>query len=262
MSSDPNSRDDDELVSQIDELKARMDRLMSGGTSTSNSALLTDDVKPGAKASAEEAPDRPADPAPNRTRVRDLIGSEDIEVVEAYRGPRSVVPFPNNGDDDSSTAVTAPPQPEPDPAPESEPPRPAPVGGSVVNVEEDHQEPRPQVATFDDLGSAIQDELAKDVSVPKPEVKKGPDLASRFGPAEEPVIESDPPATDSDLVPDVDVADELEEDDAVADVVSVREEQDVTKPARRGSMGMVAAIWIVAAIASGAIATLHFAGVI
>jgi hypothetical protein len=258
MASDPNSRNDDELLSQIDELKARMDRLMRGGTSTSNSALLTDDVKPGAKPGAEEPADRPADPAPDRTRVRDLIGSEDVEVVEAYPGPKSVVPFPDDGREDPAVAAAAPQQPEPEPAPESTPPRAAPIGGSVINVDGDHPEPRPQVATFDDLGSAIHDELAKDVSVPPVDVKKGPDLASRFGPAEEPVAKSEPPAA---VI--ADVADEVEEDDdTVEDVPFVPEEQEVVGPERRGSAGLVAAIWIVAAVASGAIATLHFTGII
>ena len=42
MPEDSARNNDDELLSQIDELKARMDRLMQGGTATSNSALLTD----------------------------------------------------------------------------------------------------------------------------------------------------------------------------------------------------------------------------
>ena len=56
MPGDPASRNDDELLSQIDELKARMDRLMRGGTSTSNSALLTDAARAQQTEAALEAP--------------------------------------------------------------------------------------------------------------------------------------------------------------------------------------------------------------
>ena len=72
MPGDAASRDDDELLSQIDELKARMDRLMSGGSSTSKSALLTDEP--------EATP--PPPPEPDRTRVRDLMDSVDTELIE------------------------------------------------------------------------------------------------------------------------------------------------------------------------------------
>jgi len=256
MAGDPASGNDDELLSQIDELKARMDRLMSGGTSTSNSALLTDDLKSKSKAGSQELVDRPADPAPNRTRVRDLIGPEDVEIVETYPVPKGAVSFPDDRSDESVPDVVVP-DPEPSPAPQTRPTRSAPIGGSVVNVEEDAQEPRPRLATFDDLGSAIQEELAKDGSVPPVDVKKGPDLASRFGSGGDgkSVVKSDQPEEEA----LVDVADEdndlVEEEDFEAD-------EPIVAESRRGSAGMVAAIWIFTAVASGAIATLHFAGIL
>ena len=261
MSGDPANRNDDELLSQIDELKARMDRLMSGGTSTSNSALLTDDLKSKSKAGAQELVDRPADPAPNRTRVRDLIGPEDVEVVETYPTPKDAVSFPDDQRSDPAPAVTADPKPEPEPAPETRPTRSAPIGGSVIGVEGNGLEPRPHVATFDDLGSAIQEELAKDTSVPPVDVKKGPDLASRFGPVDggEQIANGDSPE-EADVADVVD--DDDDDDDDFIDEDEFDEEEVLVGASRRGSAGMVAAVWIAAAVASGAIATLHFTGII
>ena len=105
MSGDPTNRNDDELLSQIDELKARMDRLMSGGTSTSNSALLTDEVKPESGAPRPGLVDQAVDPAPTRTRVRDLIGPAESEVVE-NRKEEPVIKVINDGSIGSSKKVT------------------------------------------------------------------------------------------------------------------------------------------------------------
>lgn len=248
MASDPDSRNDKDLLSQIDELKARMDRLMSGGTSTSNSALLTD--KPVAK-SAAEPPVAPP-PGPNRTTVRDLIENEDTEVIESYAGPKEVVSFPE------AEAVSAEESPPPPPQPEPQQ-RSGPVGGSVIPMEDEAKDVRPRVSSFNDLGSAIQQELAKDASVPPLEAKKGPGLASRFGPTEEP---SPPPAADeeptSEDTPEG-VTEELDDEPEV-------EPEDIDEPAELtdgpSNKGKVAAVWLITAVASGAIAVLHFAGVI
>lgn len=269
MPGDPTSRDDDDLLSQIDELKARMDRLMRGGSSTSNSALLTEEVRARQGESEDARSAAPPDPVPDRTRVRDLIGPEDTEEVEVYPEPNGVVPFPE--DRSSSPQMEPVPvattDPEPRPVPGPEPTRP--VGGSVIPVEEDAYEPRPSVATFDELGSAIQQELARDSSVPPVDPKKGPDLASRFGPA------VDRAATDQPAAPAVseDVALPPSEEQAAVDGPEIEAQQEVHQEAEhveyeedevnpRSSVGIVAAIWVLATIASGAIATLHFTGVI
>ena len=246
MSSDPDGKNEEQLLSQIDELKARMDRLMSGGTSTSNSALLTD--KPEAKAPAE-APVAPP-PGPNRTRVRDLIDNEETEVIEQYPGAKEVVPFP-----DSEEKAEEPPAPiaEPEPVDKARP-----VGGSVIPMEDDSREVRPQVSSFDDLGNAIQQELAKDDLAPASDKKKGPGLASRFAPPEEPGE-----TTDDDEEPPVDevpVAEEEAEDEPEAELETIDESYEYEET--RGNKGKVAAVWAITAVASGAIAGLHFAGII
>jgi hypothetical protein len=257
MSGDPANKNDDELLGQIDELKARMDRLMSGGSSTSNSALLADDLKSKAKAGSQELVDRPADPAPNRTRVRDLIGPEDVEVVEPYPAPKDAVSFADDRTDQGVPDAAAAPQPQPAPAPQTRPTRSAPIGGSVVKVEEGSQEPRPQVATFDDLGSAIQEELANDTSVPPADIKKGPDLANRFGPIGHDEPEAEVAQPDAEVVAEV-----TDDDDGSGEEDEFDADDQVVAESRRGPAGMVAAIWIGTAVASGAIATLHFAGII
>ncbi|MEA2002246.1 MAG: hypothetical protein U9N84_10245 [Actinomycetota bacterium] len=269
MPGDPTSRNDDDLLSQIDELKARMDRLMRGGSSTSNSALLTDEVKAKSAMSEELRSAASPAPVPDRTRVRDLIEPEDTEIVEVYPVPKEVVPFPDHRSDqpvaEVSSAATAVPEPEP-PA-RTEPS--VPVGGSVIPVEEDIREPRPSVATFDELGSAIQQELAKDASVPPVDSKRGPDLASRFGPAVGHAAADEPAAPaapeDAELPPSEEQADpdeteiEIEiETQPEAESVEYEEEEG----GHRANVGAVAAIWVFAAIASGAIATLHFTGLI
>jgi len=247
MPGDSGNRNEDELLSQIDELKARMDRLMSGGSSTSNSALLTD--KPEAK--PPTPPPVAPPPAPNRTRVRDLIDAEETETIEVYSGPDEAVPFLDKQDSPVDGSIRAE-----EPSVE----RPAAKSGSVISVEAEATEERPQVATFDDLGSAIQQELARDDSIPPAELKKGPDLASRFGPVEGSAVEPKEEAVDEDEVSDrPDVEDETE-------VVAEQPEDDFeVSPdivVRNRSLGKVAAIWAVTAVASGAIATLHFAGII
>ncbi len=248
MSGDSASKNEEELVSQIDELKARMDRLMSGGSSTSNSALLTE------KPEATPPPPPPvAPPAPDRTRVRDLVDTGDTEVIEAYPGPKEVVPFPGK---DGSAAAEAETPVDDEPVARSEH-----APGSVISVEEDEKEERPQVASFDDLGSAIQHELARDESIPPAEAKKGPDLASRFGPLDgpsDPAAKGEEPAEDEEPEPP-EVAEEPE-----ATIDDEEPEVEALPPARdnRGAFGKVAAIWALTAVASGAIAALHFMGVI
>lgn len=249
MSGDSASKNEEELVSQIDELKARMDRLMSGGSSTSNSALLTE------KPEATPAPPPPVapPPAPERTRVRDLVETGDTEVIEVYPGPKEVVPFPSK---DGSAAAEAETPVDDEPVARSEH-----TPGSVISVEEEEKEERPQVASFDDLGSAIQHELARDESIPPAEAKKGPDLASRFGPVDgpsAPAAEGEEPAED-DETESPEVAEEPE-----ATIDDEEPEVEVRPLARdnRSAFGKVAAIWALTAVASGAIAALHFMGVI
>ena len=341
MAGDPANGNDENLLNQIDELKARMDRLMRGGTSTSNSALLTDEID---QEAADEAAETPPADEPQRTRVRDLIGDDDSEVVEAYPGPKEVVPFPVADDDpedspaepaadeapgvdesDDESAEPAEPEDTPEPEDTAEPkdtaepedtvepsepedtvepsepednvepsePEPAaaadfemsedaadegepetsggsdadadeqrsdPAGGSLISVGGDGPEQRPQVRSFDDLGSAIHNELARDESVPPPTQKKGPGLASRFGPADEPVA----PVTEAgeDSASEDEHGDEGE--DAVADEpVTPTPAVTAAEPTgRRSRLGLVVAIWVIVAIASGAIATLHFTGLI
>lgn len=259
MSGDPFNKNEDELLSQIDELKARMDRLMSGGTSTSNSALLTDAAKAASRKAEPALVEQPADPAPNRTRVRDLIGPDDEEVVEPYPETKAV-PFP---DEDAAVPPVAEeqtqPEPESEPPPKTRPERSGPVGGSVITVDDDGPESRPQVASFDDLGSAIQEELAKDVSVPPADQKKGPDLASRFGPVGESVAEES-----RDEAPEEEEPEDAEPvEEAELETLEDEEEPEVyEEPAGRGRAGLVAAIWVLTALASGTIAALHFSGMI
>jgi hypothetical protein len=240
MPGDPTSGNDEELLSQIDELKARMDRLMRGGTSTSNSALLTDAVPPEKVGSA-------APPASQeRTRVRDLIGPADTETVEVYPGSREDVGF---SDDEAPEPRAAQP-----PAASVRPPS-KPVGGSVVDGAGDRRGPRASVASFDQLGSAVEEELARDVSVPAPEQRKGPDLASRFGPADEATTSwegEESVAADDPAVQPADPEDEAADS---------ADEVDYPAPVRSG-IGLLTAIWVLTALLSGAIAALHFTGVI
>lgn len=261
MSGDPASRNDDELLDQIDELKARMDRLMRGGTSTSNSALLTEEEK--LKAAGGRGPEKapePSQPAA-RTRVRDLIETEDTEVVEGYVGRKEVVPFP-------ADANPLPPEPKKSVAPPAaSPPKPElkpPVrskDGSLISLDSSAPEGRPQAASFDELGNAIQQELAKDDSVPPVGSKKGPDLASRFGSRDESTKPATVAVPEKEFI-EPEVAEELpldEEVEVFEDVVE-EDEFDAEEPAHRRSIAKVAAIWVATALASGTIATLHFTG--
>ena len=254
MSGDEARGNDDELLSQIDELKARMDRLMKGGTSTSNSALLTDAPKQRAPHTADPEPS--PTPPPPRAPVRDLIGSdEEREIVEDLPVPLDPVPFPSesdSGDDDRPS--DRPPEDRPGSSPPPSKPKPAVVDGSLIAVDEVRSEPRPTVSSFDDLGSAIEEELARDVSVPPASAKKGPDLASRFGPVDEPApVEQ----TETPLVtPEPEPEDELvAEEEVVAEAVSEIQ-------AGRSHVAALVAIWLFTAITSGTIAALHFAGII
>jgi hypothetical protein len=251
MSGDSAGKNDDELLSQIDELKARMDRLMRGGSSTSNSALLTDSERP-----KPEEPKQPEPEAETRTKVRDLIDVEDTELVEVYPGPKEVVPFPVG--EESSPKDRRPQPSAPPAAPVQEPPakpRPATVGGSVISLDDGLPGSRPQVESFDDLGSAVQHEIEKDDSVPPAEAKKGLDLANRFGPVDEQTAVKTPPQPTP-----------QEELDASEDDVVVDDEPEATEvtpvSSDRNATGLVAAIWASTAVVSGLIAVLHFAGAI
>ena len=266
MPGDPASRNDDELLSQIDELKARMDRLMKGGTSTSNSALLTESAKAQNTESERDVAAAPNAPltTPERTRVRDLIETEDTEIVEVYPGPKEVVPFPADSapsDQAQQAPVESPVVPERKPQPDPE--RIA-ADGSLISVDDSAREARPQAASFDDLGDVIQQELAKDASVPPIGTKKGPDLASRFGSVED---QAKPEASPVPIAPEV--TDVPETDDEIEPMEDFDDPQDELDdefvnagPEGRSPMGMVAAIWVFTALVSGAIATLHFTGAI
>lgn len=267
MSGDPASKNDDELLSQIDELKARMDRLMRGGSSTSNSALLTESDKAKAAESDRVSKDETAAP-PVRTRVRDLIESEDTEVVEVYPRSKEVVPFPADMNPVSPTPKPSTPPKAAPPKPESRPPvrssKPA-VEGSLISLDESVSESRPQATTFDELGNAVQQELAKDSSVP-PGAKKGPDLASRFGSVGDGSDSERQPVSEPKTVEPV-IADDADQDEA-AEVYDYEPDDDAAAvPAyaadtRRNPGGLVVAIWVFTALVSGAIATLHFTGAI
>jgi len=264
----PTDRSDDELLSQIDELKARMDRLMSGGTSTSNSAVLTDQGR--AQAAEARRPTPPA-PPPARTTVRDLVPPEDREILEAYSTPSRPVPFPDTRVEDREAERIVPTPQDPPVADVVSPPQPdqappaAARGGSVVEVEEQAATARPKVATFDDLGNVIKEELARDDTVPPEEPKARPGLASRFGGEDEYV----PPEEAGPSVPD-----DLQDDDVLAIEPTDEDEAELAEseaePIRprvshrreRSRTGTIAAIWVGNAVASGAIATLHFTGVI
>ena len=248
MPGDAADRKDDDLLSQIDELKARMDRLMAGGTSTSNSALLTD--APRASAPVVEAKPAPAPPPP-RKRVGDLLGSSGSDSLDGSP-KRDAVAFP----DEPGSAAEQNTTDRPDDRPSSNPPpsKPPSVGGSLIAVDENRDEPRPKVDSFDELGSAVEQELARDSSVPPASTRKGPDLASRFGSADEPVESAKPIEPTAPPA----VADEADQDEY--------EDSDETyvapKPAGRRGVGKIIAIWVVTAAASGGIALLHFAGII
>ena len=246
MPEDAASKNEDELLHQIDELKARMDRLMNGGSSTSNSALLTD--KP--EAAPSPPPPVASPPETSRTRVRDLVETGDSEVIEVYPRPQEVVPFP---DKLKGAAVEV----SSDDSPAD---RPEPASGSVISVEDEPKEERPQVARFDDIGSAIQHELARDSSIPPVEAKKGPDLASRFGPVDEPAAPAaEVVATETEEEPEPD--DDPDETEVVGEEL-VADTEDYADAEGRSASGKVAAIWAVTAIVSAAIATLHFTGII
>jgi hypothetical protein len=254
MPGDPSGRNDEELLSQLDDLRARMDRLMKGGTSTSNSALLTDPPKDAAQT---VKPQPSPEPPPERTRVRDLIGPTDHEVVEAYSGGEDAVAFPDERPDDKDSQGSRPQEERP-----VNKPRSATVDGSLISVNGTlRREPRRQVKSFDDIGSALEEELARDASVPPVESRKGPDLASRFGTADEPVptvgeveqenVEAElPEEPDEDLV-EVEV--EVEDED----------EEGLVLPAlARSRRGALVAIWGFTGVTGGTIAILHFAGVL
>jgi len=243
MTGDSASSKDEELLSQIDELKARMDRLMQGGTSTSNSSLLTSPPQQAAS-TVETRP--PAESPPARTRVRDLISPDERESIPDLAAKEEIVAFPEADDSEPAAPAAATARPM-SPPPPSKPPV---VRGSLVPTGEDRQvDPRPRVTSFEDLGSAIEEDLARDSSVPPPTERKGPDLASRFGAAEEPVAVEPAPV--------VETGPAVEDDEGVLDEIVEFEE-----PRERSHVGAVVAIWVFTAVTSGTIATLHFSGII
>jgi len=248
MSGDAADRKDDDLLSQIDELKARMDRLMSGGTSTSNSALLTD--APRASAPVVEAKPTPTPPPP-RKRVGDLLGDSGSDSLDEL-AKRDAVVFP----DESSSAAEKRTPDRPDDRPTSNPPpnKPPSADGSLITVDESRDDPRPKVESFDDLGSAVEQELARDSSVPPVFTRKGPDLASRFGPSDEPAEQSQDAEDQEDAAPAAVVEPEDIEE------IEYREVESAPKGNRR--IGTVVVIWVFTAAASCGIAVLHFTGVI
>lgn len=249
---------DEELMSQIDELRARMDRLMKGGTSTSNSALLTDSPKQTQTVVPEPTPE----PAPERTRVRDLLGPSDKEILETYQKGEDAVDFPEEDHSEPAQSVDRPNEDRP-PSPGPGKPRQTTVDGSLISVGDGKTQPRPRVSSFDDIGSAVEQELARDHSVPPAAVKKGPDLASRFGPADEPAAVDtpvtapvEPPQLDEpepEAEPEVPAEDELEED--------LDDDRELV-PAGRSRRGAIVAIWSFTGLVSATIAALHFTGVI
>jgi hypothetical protein len=250
MSGDAANSNDDELLSQIDELKARMDRLMRGGTSTSNSALLTDPPK-SAGSPVDEAKPVPTPPPP-RSRVRDLIGPDDSPSAPQTPEPRNAVPFPEERAADESRPADKPAEDRPPSGPPSKP-KPA-VGGSLISVDHEREEPRPRVSSFDDLGTAIESELARDASVPPASERKGPDLASRFGAAGEDVVEE----VENEVIEEAD--DEVEVDP------EPRQQQPVVlaepREFGRRPVSALVAIWVFTAVTSGTLAALHFSGII
>jgi len=254
MPGDSSGSNDEELVSQIEQLRARMDRLMKGGTSTSNSALLTDPPKQ----PAQTVPSHPAvKPPPERSRIRDLIGPAEEEIVQDSASQRDAVAFPEEVSTDRTQRdrqVDDRPAPR---APTSKP-RQATVDGSLIAVDGGRSDSsRPTVRSFDDLGSAVEEELARDASVPPLEPKKGPGLASRFGPADEPVV-----------TPSDQLLEQVAEDEFEAEVLepvepaAAEQERRVRVAASRSPRGALVAIWGFTAITSGTIAVLHFVGAI
>lgn len=252
MSGDATNSNDDELLSQIDELKARMDRLMRGGTSTSNSALLTDSPR-GAGSPVAEGRTAPAPPPP-RSRVRDLIGPDDSLPPQQAPEPRTGVPFPEEEASDESRPADKPTDERPSSAPSSKP-KPAATGGSLISVDDDREKPRPQVSSFDELGTALESELERDTSVPPAAERKGPDLASRFVAAVETVVEE--PETEVVEEPD----DEVEVDH---EPEQLEEPVGLDEPPKTGRrpVGAVVSIWVFTGVASGTLAALHFSGII
>ena len=253
MPGDASGSNDDELVSQIDELKARMDRLMKGGSLTSNSALLTD----GPKQANTVVPDPGPEPAPERTRVRDLLGPTEQEVLENYPKPEDVVAFPEEDRGERSQSADRRAEERPPTPPPPSKPRQAIIDGSLISVGDGKVQPRPRVSSFDDIGSAVEKELAKDNSVPPVTPKKGPDLASRFGPAEQKTAgeaKPEPPVAPPEIPkPEPNSADEVPPPDEPA-VVPVAQ--------KRSRRGAIVAIWSFTGLVGATIATLHFTGVI
>jgi len=251
MPGDESGKNEEELLSQIDDLRERMDRLMKGGTSTSNSALLTDSHRQTVRTVKPE-------PAPERRPVRDLIGPADREVVESYTGAQDAVAFPESDatDSDGGEAATETVRPHADRPPSAATPlKPdvSGVDGSLISVPPGgRNEGRRPVSSFDDIGSAVEEELARDASVPPAEPKKGPGLASRFGAVDEPVRVA------AESAPDVG---ERHRHDVDGEFAEARGDGSVpAEPRNLG--GAVVAIWAFTGVTGGTIAVLHLAGVI
>lgn len=250
MPGDESGKNEEELLSQIDDLRERMDRLMKGGTSTSNSALLTDSPRQTVRTVG-------SGPAPERTRVRDLIGPTDREVLETHTGGEEVVEFPEAdiSDDDGKAGSQTPRAHGQRPPTAATPGKPnvSSAGGSLISVPPGgRSEARRPVTSFDDLGSAVEEELARDASVPPAEPRKGPGLASRFGSADEPVPVAEPART----------VDEEEQGEVEVETAVLEDGGSDVPEASGGRRSALVAIWGFTALSGGTIAVLHLAGVI
>ena len=192
-------------------------------------------------------------PPPPRARVRDLIGPDDSPSIPQTPEPRNAVPFPEERAADENRPADKPVKDRPSSGPPSKP-KPA-TGGSLISVDDDREEPRPRVSSFDDLGTAIENELAKDASVPPASERRGPDLASRFGAAGEDVVEE----VESEVIEEPD-------DEVDVDPEPERQEEPVVldepRESGRRPVGAVVAIWVFTAVSSGTLAALHFSGII
>lgn len=247
MPGDATSERDDELLSQIDELRARMDRLMKGGSATSNSAVLGD----GSPRARQVGPPESARPAVPRSRMGGArVRADDTELLESYRHPEGVVPFPNAG---ASIPDLSPPRPA------AAPSRPGPPDAGRDEI-------RPRANSFDDLQAVIKEELARDDSVPPEEPERpGPELASRFG-DDVTVLVDDPPASPLEAA----VAEVIEDDPPVEEVIQdgdrAGEAAGLDEPIAPRSFDArkrtLVAVWGTATSASIVIAGLRFLGVI
>jgi len=178
------------------------------------------------------------------------VRADDTELLESYRHPERVVPFPNEG---GSIPDLSPPRPIP------APPRPGPPDAGRDEI-------RPRANSFDDLQAVIKEELARDDSVPPEEPERpGPELASRFGDDVTVVVDDPPPA-----VPEAELVDVVDGDRPVEEVtpdgdrageVAGLDEPAAPHPVDARKRALVA-VWGTATSASIVIVGLRFLGVI